>query len=96
MMKLSGQPIKLGLNEGVLFFNISFKMALALIFYASSFFLWTGIVAKNDLSFIVPFSSAIVNIISVGLGILVFNETINMYKLIGIGVAMIGVVLMNI
>jgi len=51
--------------------------------------------SKNDLSFIVPFSSAIVNVISVGLGIIIFHESINMYKIVGIGMAMIGVILMN-
>lgn len=95
MMKLSGQPIEFGLNEGNFFLNISSKMILALIFYAGSFFIWTGIVAKNDLSFIVPFSSAIVNVISVGLGIMIFHESINIYKLIGITMAVIGVILMN-
>ncbi len=95
MMKLSGQPIEYGLNEGFFFFNISSKMLLALIFYASSFLLWTGIVAKNDLSFIVPFSSAIVNLISVCFGIMIFHESINLYKIIGIVMAMLGVILMN-
>lgn len=95
MMKLSGQPIGFKLNEGMFFLNISSKMLMALIFYASSFLLWTGIVAKNDLSFIVPFSSAIVNVISVCLGIIIFHESINIYKFIGIGMAIIGVILMN-
>lgn len=95
MMKLSGQPMKLGISEGTVFFNISGKMLLALIFYASSFILWTGIVVKNDLSLIVPFSSAIVNVLSVIIGVLVFHEYLNSYKIIGIVMAIIGVVLMN-
>ncbi len=94
-MKLSGEPIKLGINEGLFFFNITLKMALALLFYASSFFLWTGIVSKNDLSFIVPFSSAIVNVISVVIGILIFQESVNIYKVVGIIMAIMGVALMN-
>lgn len=94
-MKLSGEPIKFVINEGLFYFNISIKMILALIFYATSFLLWTGIIAKNDLSFIVPFSSALVNVISVGLGLLIFHESINMYKIIGIIMAIFGVVLMN-
>jgi drug/metabolite transporter (DMT)-like permease len=95
MMKVSGQPIKFGLDEGLVYFNISTKMILALIFYASSFLLWTGIVVKNDLSFIVPFSSAIINILSVGIGIYIFHESINIYKTIGILLAISGVILMN-
>ncbi|MDP4133215.1 MAG: hypothetical protein Q8882_04295 [Bacillota bacterium] len=95
MMKLSEQPIRFGLNDGLFYFNISLKMALALIFYFTSFILWTGILTKNDLSFIVPFSSAIVNIISVGLGILVFGESFCFYKIAGIVLATLGVALMN-
>lgn len=95
MMKFSGQPIKFNFNEGFFNFNIGSKMALALMFYMTSFLLWTGIVAKNDLSFIVPFSSAIVNVLAVGLGIFFFHESMNMYKTIGIILAILGVILMN-
>lgn len=95
MMKLSGQPMKFGVNEGTIFFNISTKMFIALLLYAISFILWTGIVVENDLSFIVPFSSAIVNVLSVILGVLIFHEYLNTYKLIGIAMAIIGVILMN-
>jgi len=95
LMKLSGQPIEFGINEGAFFFNISTKMLLALLFYGGSFLLWTGIVVKNDLSFIVPFSSAIVNVLSVIIGVLIFHEHINTHKAIGIAMAIIGVILMN-
>ena len=95
LMKLSGQPIKFGINEGSFFLNISTKMLFALLSYGISFILWTGIVVKNDLSFIVPFSSAIVNLLSVALGVLMFHEYLNTYKIIGIAMAIIGVVLMN-
>ena len=95
LMKLSGQPIKFGINEGAFFFNISTKMLLALLFYVISFLLWAGIVVKNDLSFVVLFSSAIVNVLSVLIGVLIFHEQLNTYKAIGIVMAIIGVILMN-
>ncbi len=95
MMKFSGCPIEFGLNEGFFYFNISLKMASAMLFYLISFLLWTGIVAKNDLSYIVPFSSAIVNILSVGMGIFIFHEPVNIYKAVGLTMAILGVALMN-
>ena len=95
LMKLSGQPIKLEINGAAFFLNIRIEMFLALLFYGVSFILWTGIVVKNDLCFIVPFSSAIVNILSVILGVLIFREYLNGYKIIGIAMAIIGVCLMN-
>ena len=94
-MKLSGQPIEFGIKEGAFFFNISTKTMLALLFYGVSFLLWIGIVVKNDLSFIVPFSSALVNVLSVLMGVLIFHEHLNTYKAIGIAMAIIGVILMN-
>lgn len=94
-MKLSGEPMKFGINEGAFFFNISIKMLLALLFYITSFVLWTGIVVRNDMSYIVPFSSAIVNVISVVLGVFVFHEYINIYKVVGIAMAVAGLILMN-
>lgn len=95
LMKLSGEPMKFGINEGAFFFNISIKMLLALLFYITSFVLWTGIVVRNDMSYIVPFSSAIVNVISVVLGVFVFHEYINIYKVVGIAMAVAGLILMN-
>lgn len=95
LMKLSGQPIGFALQNGTFHLDISGKMILALVMYASSFLIWTGIVAKSDLSFIVPFSSAIVSTLSVLLGILIFQEDLNMYKIIGIFLAISGVMLMN-
>ncbi|HCF51150.1 MAG TPA: hypothetical protein DER60_12765 [Syntrophomonas sp.] len=95
LMKLSGQPIGFILQNGVFHLDISGKMALALVMYATSFLIWTGIVANSELSFIVPFSSAIVSILSVLLGLLVFQEDLNLYKIVGIALAVSGVMLMN-
>lgn len=95
LMKLSGQPISFALQNGTFHLDINGKMILALVMYASSFLIWTGIVAKNDLSFIVPFSSAIVNTLSILLGILIFQEDLNMHKIIGGVLAISGVMLMN-
>lgn len=96
LMKVSQQPIKIGIDEGVFFFNISWKMFLALFFYAISFLLWTGIVVKNDLSYIVPLSSGLVNLLSVLIGVLIFHEPLNTYKFVGIGMVIIGAIFMNI
>jgi hypothetical protein len=95
LMKLSGQPIGFILQNGTFHLDINWKMLLALVMYASSFLIWTGIVARNELSYIVPFSSAIVNTLSIIFGILMFQEDLNMYKVIGIILAIFGVMLMN-
>lgn len=96
LMKLSGTPIEVSLTRGTFGFNIDLIMVLALCFYGASFFLWTGIVAKNDLSFIVPLSTAIVNVISVGAGIMFFKDTVSIHKIAGICMAVAGVYLINL
>ncbi|MDX9871103.1 MAG: hypothetical protein RBT41_01635 [Clostridia bacterium] len=95
LMKLSGQPIGFALKNGVFHLDISGKMAVALLLYAVSFLLWTGIVAKSELSMIVPFSAAIVSTLSVLLGILIFREALSVFKTVGILLAIAGVVLMH-
>ena len=76
-------------------FSIGFKLLFAFIIYGISFLLWSGIVARNELTYIVPISSAIVNILTVILGILIFKEHLTLIQIIGIGITVIGFVLMN-
>ena len=75
--------------------SIGFKLLFAFIVYGISFLLWSAIVARNDLTYIVPISSAIVNIATVIIGILIFREHLTLVQIVGIGITVLGVVLMN-
>lgn len=96
LMKLGGGHLSVGLKDGSFSLNIGFKLLLAFAMYGTSFILWTGIVAKNDLGYIVPITSAITNTITLILGILIFNENITIFKGMGILLATIGVMMMNL
>lgn len=96
LMKLGGGQMNIAFKDGVFNMSLGIKLIFAFIMYGTSFLLWTGIVAKNDLGYIVPLTSAITNIITVIIGILIFSESINIYKIFGIVLATVGVILMNI
>lgn len=96
LMKYSKEGIVFSLQNGSFDLHINVTMFFALILYGISFLLWTGIVTKNDLSFILPFSTAIVNVLSVTAGILLFSESFSVTKALGIALAIVGVVIMNI
>lgn len=96
LMKLGGTQISIAFRDGIFNMSLGIKLILALMMYGISFLFWTGIVAKNDLGYIVPLTSAITNIITVVVGILIFSESISFSKVIGIILATLGVILMNI
>lgn len=95
LMKFSREGILINLEDGSFNLHINVTMFLALIMYGASFLLWTGIVTKNDLSFIMPFSTAIVNVLSVTAGVLLFSENLSLMKTFGIILAIAGVVIMT-
>ena len=95
LMKLGGGQLNLGIKDGMFEANIGFKLLVAFFMYGISFLIWSRIVAQNDLTYIVPLSSAIVNILSVIVGIFIFKESLSTMQIVGIIVATIGVVMMN-
>lgn len=96
LMKLGGGQINIAFKDGIFNLSLGVKLIAAFIMYGTSFLLWTSIVAKNDLGYIVPLTSAITNIITVIIGIYIFSESISVYKIIGIVLATFGVILMNV
>lgn len=96
LMKLGGNHMNIAFKEGIFNINLGIKIIIAFIMYAISFLLWTNIIANNDLGYIVPVTSAIINIITLIVGIYIFSENISMYKIIGMILATLGVLLMNI
>lgn len=96
LMKLGAGKIAVEINGGVLQFSLGVKVLLALTMYVVSFLIWTQIVAKSDLTYIVPVSSAVVNILTVIVGVLLFREYVSVQQIIGIIITVVGVVLMNI
>ncbi|MFP5521037.1 DMT family transporter [Peptococcus simiae] len=96
LMKFSQEGIVFALENGSFNLHINITMIFALVMYGISFLLWTSLVVNNDLGFILPFSTAIVNVLSVTAGILLFDESMTPLKALGIALAVCGVVIMNL
>lgn len=82
--------------DGRLSFNINWLNVIGVILYALSFVLYLYIIAKNDLGYIVPLTTAIVYIIIFVASFVIFKETFTAIKIAGICLIAIGVILLNI
>lgn len=96
LMKIGGNDLSLNINSGKFQLSIGFVLIVAFFMYGVSFLIWSRIVAKNDLTYIMPISSAIINILSIISGILIFKESLSIVQIIGIIVTVIGIILINI
>lgn len=63
--------------------------------YAISFLIYTVVITKFDLSYIIPVLGGIVNILVLIIGILLFHEKVTMLSIIGSIFVILGVLLMN-
>lgn len=94
--------MKLGSMEGakLLFeiFGIKFTVqsVIGYVSYIISFLLYTFIITKFDLSYIIPLLGGIVNIMVLVVGIFLLHEKATLYSLLGSGLIIVGIIVMNI
>jgi EamA-like transporter family. len=96
--------IKLGAGKGKLFsflgekisFYVGFYTIAGILFYGISFLLYIYLISKNDLGYIIPLTTAFVYIIIFVASFFVFRETFTIGKVLGIGLILGGVILLNI
>lgn len=95
LMKLGGDSLSLSLKDG-----ISFKMGFITFFgfvcYLCSFLLWQKLLVTFDLTYIVPITTGICQVIILLIGTLAFKEQINITSIIGIILVIIGIVLITV
>lgn len=96
LMKLGQNTGTISVNQGEVLFSINWISLLGLISYILSFLLYTRIIVNFNLSFIVPVTAGIVQILTLGFGIILFNETISKLSIIGVTLVIVGIVIMNI
>lgn len=94
-MKLGGDTFKFSINEFGTKVNISWKSLVGLSFYFISFLLWTIIIPKYDLSFVMPVVIGTVQVLTLFAAFLIFHESISLTNLIGIILVIAGIVLIN-
>jgi small multidrug resistance pump len=91
-----GNSFTLASVNGKLVFSTTIIAGIGFILYFCSFIMWTKLLTKFDLSFLVPLTGGICNTALVVLGVLLFHEKLNVYQIIGIAAVIIGVSLLSI
>ena len=94
-MKSGGDSLSLALKNGFTL-KIGYITALGFLLYICSFLLWQKLLATYDLSYIVPITTGIVQIIILTFSYFIFKENISLVNLIGIALVIAGVILISI
>lgn len=94
-MKLGGDSVHLSLAPN---FSISMGWLSFLGFacYLLSFLLWRRLLISNDISIIIPVLTGIVQIITCIVAFMIFKESFNIYKILGVALIIIGIILLTI
>ena len=96
LMKLGGNPGTLSFKSGEIGLSMNFISAIGFLCYICSFLLYTRLVVMFDLSYIVPISTGIVQVVTLIASSVVFKETIKTQGYIGAIFVIIGIVVMNL
>jgi len=95
-MKLGGESFTFSINRTGAVVGFNWLSIIGFLFYGISFSLWTLILPKYELNFIVPLVIGIVQILTLITALLVFHEKISLLNLIGIIIVVIGIMLINL
>lgn len=95
--------LKLGTKTGApvayinhkLVFNLGFYVIGGIILYGVSFIIYTYLISKYDLGYIIPVATALVYILVFTASFLVFHETFTIIKIAAISLIILGVILLN-
>lgn len=94
LMKLGGNSLSLTFGNGINL-KIGFITLLGFTTYLCSFLLWQKLLVTFDLSYIVPITTGISQIVILLIGLLFFKENINWMGILGVIITIIGVMLIG-
>lgn len=95
LMKLGGNPGTISMADGNVNLGISPISLIGFICYIGSFFLFTRMVVMFELSYIMPLTTGIVQVLSLVSSKLVFKEEFSTTGIIGAVIIIIGVIVLN-
>jgi drug/metabolite transporter (DMT)-like permease len=81
--------------NGIFSFKISFISLLGLVCYGCSFLMYMLLISKFDMTYIVPITTGITQVLTVILAVLIFKESLTISKIAGTALVIIGVVIIN-
>jgi len=90
----SGAPVAIINNS--LKFNLNPLVLGGIFLYATSFILYTFLISKYNLGFIIPVTTALVYILIFVASFLIFKETFTVIKIVAIALIIFGVILLNL
>ena len=96
LMKRGGNPGSLSMAGGDVNFGINLVSMAGFICYICSFLLFTRMVVMFDLSFIMPLSAGIVQVLTLIASYFIFKEQIGVKGVIGASMIIIGIIVMNL
>lgn len=82
--------------DGKLIFHPSVLNVIGVLLYGVSFVLYTYLISKNDLGFIIPTTTALVYVLVFVASFVVFKESFTIQKIIAIALILVGVMLLNL
>ena len=94
LFKLGGDTLSFNIKNGVNF-SIGHLTLCGFILYLVSFLLWQKLLVTNDLSYIVPITTGIVQIIILLIGHYFFHEVLTLQNIVGIILIIAGIILIS-
>lgn len=95
LMKKGGNAGSFQLNNGDIAFSINWVSAMGFVCYICSFLLFTRMVIIFDLSYIMPLTTGIVQVLTLIASSVVFKENISKQGILGACIIIIGIIIMN-
>lgn len=95
LLKLGGNSGTISVANKEITFGINLVSALGFICYIISFFLYTKIIMMFDLSYIVPVTTGIAQILTLVASYIVFKDEISFQSVGGAIIVIIGILVMN-
>lgn len=95
LIKLGGDSLTVSFKNGFSF-SAGLLTILGLLAYLCSFLLWQKLLTTFDLTYIVPITTGICQLLILAIGLFAFKENINWVGLIGVLFVIAGVVMIAI
>lgn len=83
-------------NRGLVNIKVSLMSLAGLVCYVCSFIIYLAMISKYNLSYIVPVTTGIMQVIMLIAAVAIFKETITALHVIGVIVILAGVFLINL
>ena len=96
LIKLGSADVSLIIRNAKINFSFNFYLILGLLCYMASFILWTLLLKNNKLSYVVPLTTGISQVLILFSSFYILKETIKPLNLIGAAIVIIGVIIMNL